>query len=390
MLWIDVTDIRFHLMEARTVTGIQRASIEIIRALEGRCDFRLVEFNRQIAIWQEVPINKLADVPPPKPRGLHKLLSLLRLRMSRRRKPCGEQVSFQTNDQFLSMGAFWFRPEHADCIHAIIFEKQMKQFLLIYDLIPITHAEWFGAQYSVWWARQYDLLARQASKIFAISKHTAHAIATHSAMRDLIPEATVIRLGDTHITQDYEDTPTNLVEGPFVLCVSTIDIRKNQKCLIAVWRKLVHVHGATVPKLVLVGKMGPLSSEFLDLLHKSPSIRDHVVIIDSATDDDLKYLYKSCLFTVFPTRAEGWGLPVAESLVFGKACIASRVDSIPEVGQTTCEYVEVDNTQAWYEAIERFIFDGHSRRRLEERIALEFKPTPWSLAADDILSEISK
>jgi glycosyltransferase involved in cell wall biosynthesis len=126
----------------------------------------------------------------------------------------------------------------------------------------------------------------------------------------------------------------------------------------------------------------------VDLLHKSPSIRDHVVVIDSATDDDLKYLYKSCLFTVFPTRAEGWGLPVAESLVFGKACIASRVDSIPEVGRTLCEYIDVDDTDAWYVAIERLIFDEDSRRRFEERIALEFKPTPWSATADDLLSAV--
>ena len=58
------------------------------------------------------------------------------------------------------------------------------------------------------------------------------------------------------------------------------------------------------------------------------------------TDVELALLYRKCLLTMFPSLAEGWGLPVGESLAYGKICIASRAGAIPEVGGELVDYVD--------------------------------------------------
>jgi glycosyltransferase involved in cell wall biosynthesis len=57
------------------------------------------------------------------------------------------------------------------------------------------------------------------------------------------------------------------------------------------------------------------------------------------TDVELDLLYRKCLLTMFPSFAEGWGLPVGESLAYGKISIASRAGAIPEVGGELSDYI---------------------------------------------------
>jgi len=50
--------------------------------------------------------------------------------------------------------------------------------------------------------------------------------------------------------------------------------------------------------------------------------------VERVNDDELAFLYQRCLFTIYPSLYEGWGLPVAESLRTGKFCIASSTSSV--------------------------------------------------------------
>ncbi len=65
------------------------------------------------------------------------------------------------------------------------------------------------------------------------------------------------------------------------------------------------------------------------------------------------------MFSVFPSFEEGWGLPVGESLIFGRPCLASNASSVPEVGGEFVDYIDPFNTNDGYEKISRFIEDGH-------------------------------
>ena len=86
------------------------------------------------------------------------------------------------------------------------------------------------------------------------------------------------------------------------------------------------------------------------------------------TDADLKVLYEGCLFTLFPSFYEGWGLPVTESLAFGKPCIASNRSSIPEAGGKLARYIDPNNltNHALFKYFWTSADQGLSHRGLDE------------------------
>ena len=125
----------------------------------------------------------------------------------------------------------------------------------------------------------------------------------------------------------------------YVLYVSTLDVRKNHRLLFQVWKRLIAKHGAdAVPDLVCVGRKGALTDDFLSELENARHLGGRIVVEHDVDDAGLARLYAGCLFTVFPSIAEGWGIPVTESLAHGKYCVASNASSLPEVGGDLIDY----------------------------------------------------
>ena len=89
-------------------------------------------------------------------------------------------------------------------------------------------------------------------------------------------------------------------------------------------------------------------------------IKPYVKILNHVSDGDLALLYQYAEFTVFPSLYEGWGLPIAESLAFGKFCLASNAASIPEVGGALVEYLDPWDLPAWAERL-KWYFDSPRR-----------------------------
>src|SRR5262249_16708310 len=90
--------------------------------------------------------------------------------------------------------------------------------------------------------------------------------------------------------------------------------------------------------------------------------------------------------TMFPSLAEGWGLPVGESLGHGKICIASRASAIPEVAGEWVDYIDPYNVSEGFELLSRYLDDPTLRRRRERDIVENFRPRTWRQVADDFLN----
>jgi len=111
-----------------------------------------------------------------------------------------------------------------------------------------------------------------------------------------------------------------------------------------------------------------------------------LVLIENPTDAELVRLYEGCLFTLFPSFFEGWGLPVTESLSFGKPCLTSNSTSLPEAGGKLTRRFDPDNLGEAYSAILEVIQDRAGLARWEAQVKREFKPVSWSATAEEILA----
>ena len=220
-------------------------------------------------------------------------------------------------------GSAWMQNSHyVEGIVAFKHRYSLRLVPVIMDVIPVRFPFWFNDGYAPIFNQNLAVLLANADRILAISEWTKEDI---EHFRDVTPEmfipsVGVFRLGDQiNITLKREKIahektaliPGDLVELGFVLCVGAIYPRKNHKLLYDAWIKLAAKMGSRCPKLVLVGGVVWNGEDLARALRADARLMDRVVILDNIEDADLAWLYQNCLFTVYPSLYEGWGLPVA-------------------------------------------------------------------------------
>jgi len=116
----------------------------------------------------------------------------------------------------------------------------------------------------------------------------------------------------------------------------------------------------------------------LEDLEASDYLNGKIILLRSLSDADLQQAYRSCLFTVFPSLSEGWGLPIAESLARGKFCVASNHTSIPEAGGDLIDYFDPLNEDDALAKIERPLIDPNYLAAREAQLRAEYRPRTWA------------
>ena len=175
---------------------------------------------------------------------------------------------------------------------------------------------------------------------------------------------------------------------PYVLCVGTMEIRKNSWRVAQAWDRLRAVDGLNLPRLVFVGQSGWMNHAFEMMMKATGQLGGWVDIIEKASDAELETLYRHCLFTITASRYEGWGLPVGESLAYGKTGVVARTSSLPEVGGDLVEYCDPTSIDSIAQACRTLIEDQGRRAALEARIATA-PLRQWTDTADDLLAALA-
>jgi len=300
-------------------------------------------------------------------------------------------ANFKQGDSYLTLGLDW---DYGGKMEALYREKKVtgiKVFNFAYDIIPVKFPHYFPSGkfdlFSVYFAN----MGWTADKIICISECTARDL---SAFLDQVgapqPAMTVIRLGDTLPATGCGETSLDilaLLGKPFLLSVSTIEVRKNHESLYRAYLQLIE-SGFDAPPLVLVGMHGWRVDDFMYALQNDPRIKGKIVVLNHVTDADLAVLYRNCLFTLYPSLYEGWGLPVAESLAYGKFCLASNAASIPEIAGDVIDYVDPWDISDWAKKIRLYCTDSAALIKREQLIATGYQLTSWERAADEVLKAI--
>jgi glycosyltransferase involved in cell wall biosynthesis len=281
----------------------------------------------------------------------------------------------------------WGDPESRLVLERSKREHGFRQATLVYDAIPFAAPQFFPEpmrhEFVAWLAQS----CRSADVIVTISQHSRRDIERFAPREGIpCPPVEVVRLGDTLLSLDACSFPVpGLAVGeadPFVLMVGTLYARKNHWLVYHAWRRLIEAHGpATVPKLVAVGWPWFLSDDILALIAADPLTRDHILLVRDVGDAELAGLYRHCLFTVYPSLYEGWGLPVAESLAFGKVCLAADATALPEAGGALADYFDPLDLPGFVRLVERMLFDPAHRAAREGQVRTRYRRTAWADSA---------
>jgi glycosyltransferase involved in cell wall biosynthesis len=206
------------------------------------------------------------------------------------------------------------------------------QVCTIHDLIPLDHPEWFTPQFVRMNRVLIKVLAHKVRHIIAISQHTKARILELLGVPD--DKVTVVPNGvdPAFAAVSSQDTATHLSNfhlsaGRYVLCVGSLEPRKNLRRLLQAW-DLVRDRLPTDFELVIAGGAGSKSVFAEELRGPVPA---KARFLGYVPDGALPALYAGAAAFVYPSLSEGFGLPPLEAMAAGTPVITSATSAIPEI-----------------------------------------------------------
>ena len=230
--------------------------------------------------------------------------------------------------------------------------RDVKAAFFVHDLLPISLPEYFRAAEFVRHGKRMANVARFAAAAIVTTDTVAHDLREH-----------LLGLGRSDLPVFVAPTPvapiffeprridSRLDAHPFFVLCSTIEPRKNHLMILAAWRDLVRRYGAAAPKLVLVGTRGWKYELIVDLLDRSPPLRDHVVTVGGLSTPGLKQLMDNARAVLMPSFAEGYGLPVHEALAAGAPVIAADIPVFRDIKAAGLTLLSPLDGEAWLETV---------------------------------------
>lgn len=399
----DITDFLLFIDHHRTVSGIQRVQCGILANTLVSDALLAVRICTQIpgqGRYVEISAASILDILDAiETRQAMPALAWKR-NIQTLAQGTGAEPDFQSGDILLTLGASWVCPDY---YHGVARAKRRHGLFyvqLCHDLIPTLLPEGQTQGLICAFNRAIAGMLDCADHILVNSRHTERdVLQTCVALAVPCPPTSVIPLGATlDYRQDlrFPEPPTEdgrpqprEVFGDYVLCVGTIEQRKNHAYLYTIWKRMLAERGKAVPILVCVGRIGNDMEDFERHMKVSANLDGHFVQLSGISDDMLKRLYRDCMFTVFPSLYEGWGLPVGESLLFGKLCVSSNATSMPEVGGDWVTYVDPRNVQEGYSAITGLLDDRTRIVACEQALRDRYRPTTWRDASDALMDSLA-
>ena len=301
-------------------------------------------------------------------------------------------------DVIVGLGDFWCHREHAKALVDLKKKSGATLFHMIHDLFALARPEWTHPYYGPEFAEQFAVLARHVDHWLTNSnfvKSQVHSyLETHGIAKrviDVVPMGwDSFRRGPTSSDIQHVLGKHGLAAGKYILHVGTVEPRKNLVPLIDAIFRLRRELGDNAPTCVLVGREGWRSSEVQRHLGRTSFADGAIRWIRNADDADLPSIYRGARFTVMPSLAEGWGLPVQESLAFGVPCIASNAGGLPEAGLDLARYVSPLNGIELFAAIKHWSTDDQAldsaREMIRHRLRLQPSYPTWDDAAGTVLA----
>jgi glycosyltransferase involved in cell wall biosynthesis len=403
MRCLELKDTFQYLNQHITVTGITRVILCIIKYLLEDLDKSEAETYQLVHMYGDA--EAVAVLSKEKLRRLVQLataetgadLPAMQALIADIRKTA-KLTHLKAGDLYFMPGAFW---EFVGNPGWLLSKKQKGVYIggFIYDLIPLTHSHFCMAALSDLFTIAFSDTSRLYDFTFSISEFVAtqvtdfvqaHGIASFPITA--VPLAHELHL-ETSKRLNEKPSETDRVQAlskrPFVLCVCTIEARKNHLYLFYIWHLMIEA-GLDVPDLVFVGRPGWRVTDLLGQIDSSRYLGGKLHIVHGLSDTELAALYGRCMFTVFPSFVEGWGLPVGESLAYGKACVASSTASIPEVGGEFVFYIDPFNLHSGYEVISKLIKEPALLKEMEEKIRTKFVARTWQDVGRDFFRTLDR
>jgi glycosyltransferase involved in cell wall biosynthesis len=209
--------------------------------------------------------------------------------------------------------------------------KKIKKILTIHDLNYLIEKQNRPHKIKVYQNR-IEKAIKQSDVLVCISEFTKNEVSKN--LHTFYKPIYVIYNGCEDISKQSETTPFFMAKNKYLFSIGTILAKKNfhvLPCLLQNNELELIIAG----NIVDVGYKNKILSEA-----KLIGVENRVHIIGPIPDDEKVWYYKNCEAFVFPSIAEGFGLPVIEAMHFEKPVFLSKHTSLPEIGGDCAYYFD--------------------------------------------------
>ena len=245
----------------------------------------------------------------------------------------------------------------------------------VHDLIPITHPEFCRPGETEKHVTRMQTVLRTAAGVIGNSQATLDELAFFATEEGLPnPPSVAAWLGTDTLT-----VPPDAVspERPTFVVLSTIEARKNHMMLLEIWSRLIDRLGDQAPRLLIIGQRGWEADAVFRRLDTDTKLRGHVVELNDCSDHDLARHMTSARALLFPSLAEGYGLPLVEALGSGVPVIASDVPVFREIGGDIPKFIDASAAADWIAAILDYAQDDSASRAAQIERMRGVKAPTW-------------
>jgi glycosyltransferase involved in cell wall biosynthesis len=238
----------------------------------------------------------------------------------------------------------------------------------IHDLVPLRFPELVEPKTVRMHGPKYANAARTCDRVIVNSRFTAgEVVELLSVPKDRL---VVAHPGvDPRFRPDGEGADLG---GPYVLCVSTLEPRKNLPALVAAFQVLRQRR----PELML-------ALAGLEGWEQLPIAREGVRLLGFVPDEELAELYRGAVAFAYPSRFEGFGMPVVEALASGTPAVVSSHPSLDEACGDAALRADPDDQEAFAEALARALDPGPELRARGLAHAAKFT---WQACGEAVLA----
>jgi glycosyltransferase involved in cell wall biosynthesis len=263
--------------------------------------------------------------------------------------------------------------------------SNIKRVTVIHDLTPILFPEYH--RFFSWFLQKLFLgkIITKADLLIANSNYTKQDILKYyPKSKDKIVKI----YPDSSLSNKKEILPVKaLFNFPYFLTVGTVEPRKNHLLLLDAFE--IFKKNNPEYKLIIAGAKGWKSNPIYDKI-SNHKFKDDIIVTGFVDNETLCYLYQNAVAMIYPSKYEGFGLPVLESIRLGTIPILANNSSLPEVGGKSAFYIQKESPQELENVMHQVIsLDIQEREQIIQKLKKSAKQFSWQNFGMQIWNELN-
>lgn len=264
-------------------------------------------------------------------------------------------VEVRPNDLLFMVDSSWWSPDRFDDLQGRVRRQGGEIVWMVYDLVPIQHSEYCDPNVLPVFKAWLEHVSRSSDGCICISESTRAELLDFFAMA-LPEDAYRPWTRALHLGADMEsgraqlpDTATekfagSLMGAPYFVALSTVEPRKDHETILGAFESL-WAEGIRAA-LVIIGKQGWNVEAFAQRLRAHPCNGEQLFWLENASDGDVRHLLENATALIQASRAEGYGLAVAEAGSLGVPLVLSDLAVFREIAGNEADYFPVGDSEA--------------------------------------------